>query len=119
MDAVKAAGRILIDEDDPKRGYVRIRVGFHSGPVVSNVMGSLNPRVCYAEQSVACSCSVPLAVTETKVLSALLTATLLCSVPFRSMVFLVTRYVLPAFNKFSSIAMALIWRTRAALCTCR
>lgn len=52
MDAVEAAGMILIDEDDPKRGYIRIRVGFHSGPVVSNVIGSLNPRVCYAAQSV-------------------------------------------------------------------
>jgi len=44
IEAVEAAGKILIDEDDPKRGYVRIRVGFHSGPVVSNVIGSLNPR---------------------------------------------------------------------------
>ncbi|CAB9522115.1 activated protein kinase catalytic subunit alpha-1 [Seminavis robusta] len=41
---VEAAGKILIDEDDPRRGFVRIRVGFHSGPVVSNVIGSLNPR---------------------------------------------------------------------------
>ncbi|CAB9524010.1 activated protein kinase catalytic subunit alpha-1 [Seminavis robusta] len=42
--AVKASGRVLIDEDDPKKGFVRIRAGFHSGPVVSNVIGSLNPR---------------------------------------------------------------------------
>jgi class 3 adenylate cyclase len=34
----------LIDEEDPSRGFVKIRVGFHSGPVVSNVIGSLNPR---------------------------------------------------------------------------
>lgn len=44
LEAVEAASRILIDEDDPKRGYLRIRAGFHSGPVVSNVIGSLNPR---------------------------------------------------------------------------
>ena len=44
IDAVEAASKILIDEEDPKRGYVRIRAGFHSGPVVSNVIGSLNPR---------------------------------------------------------------------------
>ena len=44
MDAIEAASNILIDEDAPERGYVRIRVGFHSGPVVSNVIGSLNPR---------------------------------------------------------------------------
>jgi len=44
IDAVQAASKIMIDEDDPKKGYVRIRVGFHSGSVVSNVIGSLNPR---------------------------------------------------------------------------
>jgi class 3 adenylate cyclase len=44
VDAVAAAAQIMIDEDDPKKGFVRIRVGFHSGQVVSNVIGSLNPR---------------------------------------------------------------------------
>jgi len=44
IDAVAAASQVLIDEDDPSKGYVNIRVGFHSGPVVSNVIGSLNPR---------------------------------------------------------------------------
>jgi class 3 adenylate cyclase len=44
VDAVQAAGKIMIDEDDPKKGFVRIRAGFHSGQVVSNVIGSLNPR---------------------------------------------------------------------------
>lgn len=41
---IAAAGNTLIDLDDPKKGYLRIRVGFHSGPVVSQVVGSLNPR---------------------------------------------------------------------------
>jgi hypothetical protein len=44
IDAVEAAGKTLIDEDDPLAGYLHIRVGFHSGQVVSNVIGSLNPR---------------------------------------------------------------------------
>ena len=44
MDAVAAASNIMIDQDDPSAGTVHIRVGFHSGPVVSNVIGSLNPR---------------------------------------------------------------------------
>ena len=44
MDAVEAAGKVMIDEDDPSAGSVHIRVGFHSGAVVSNVIGSLNPR---------------------------------------------------------------------------
>ena len=44
IDAVEAAGKIMVDSDNPKHGYVSIRAGFHSGPVVSNVIGSLNPR---------------------------------------------------------------------------
>jgi class 3 adenylate cyclase len=44
MDAIQAASGTLIDEEDPSMGYVHIRVGFHSGPVVSNVVGSLNKR---------------------------------------------------------------------------
>mmetsp|Transcript_17837 Transcript_17837/g.44072 ORF Transcript_17837/g.44072 Transcript_17837/m.44072 type:complete len:191 (+) Transcript_17837:3623-4195(+) len=34
----------MIDEDEPELGCVHIHVGFHSGHVVSNVIGSLNPR---------------------------------------------------------------------------
>jgi guanylate cyclase len=44
--AIKAANRTLIDTEDPDKGYVNIRVGFHSGPVVANVVGSRNPRYC-------------------------------------------------------------------------
>lgn len=44
IDLVAEANQILIDEDNPDKGYVNVRVGFHSGPVVSNVIGSLNPR---------------------------------------------------------------------------
>ena len=44
IDAVQAANTVLIDVDDPSRGHVEIRVGFHTGPVVSNVVGTLNPR---------------------------------------------------------------------------
>ncbi|KAL3943440.1 MAG: hypothetical protein SGBAC_002488 [Bacillariaceae sp.] len=46
IDAIRVAQKTLIDKDDPSRGYVNIRVGFHSGPVVSNVVGSINPRYC-------------------------------------------------------------------------
>ena len=45
MDAMVAADETLIDLDDPSRGTVQIRVGFHCGPVVSNVVGNLNPKV--------------------------------------------------------------------------
>ena len=44
MEAIEAAAEVNIDDDAPERGTVQIRVGFHSGPVVSNVIGSLNPR---------------------------------------------------------------------------
>ncbi|KAG7367635.1 adenylate and guanylate cyclase catalytic domain containing protein [Nitzschia inconspicua] len=44
QDAVVAASKIPVDDEDLSRGYVKIRAGFHSGPVVSNVIGSLNPR---------------------------------------------------------------------------
>lgn len=44
MALIEVASRILIDEDDPEKGFLRIRVGFHSGSVVSNVIGNVNPR---------------------------------------------------------------------------
>ena len=31
IDMINAASMILIDEDEPEKGYVQIRVGFHSG----------------------------------------------------------------------------------------
>jgi hypothetical protein len=46
IDAIQAANETLVDIDDESKGYVNIRVGFHSGPVVSNVVGSRNPRYC-------------------------------------------------------------------------
>lgn len=44
LKAVQAANETLINLDDPSRGHVQIRVGFHSGPVLSNVIGSAQPR---------------------------------------------------------------------------
>ena len=44
IEMINEASQILIDDEDPSKGYINIRVGFHSGPVVSNVIGSLNPR---------------------------------------------------------------------------
>lgn len=43
IEAIEAANKTLIDLENPRLGYVQIRVGFHSGPVLSNVVGSRNP----------------------------------------------------------------------------
>lgn len=44
LDAIRVAGETLIDEDDSSRGYIVIRVGFHSGPVISGVVGTRLPK---------------------------------------------------------------------------
>ncbi|EGD80192.1 guanylyl cyclase [Salpingoeca rosetta] len=45
-DAIKAAQSTFIDMERPELGCVNIRVGFHCGPVVANVVGRRNPRYC-------------------------------------------------------------------------
>jgi len=44
QDAIQVAASIAIDEEDMSLGYINIRVGIHSGPVVSNVVGTVNQR---------------------------------------------------------------------------
>jgi len=44
IDAMKAASNVQIDLDNQFLGYVQIRVGFHTGPVISDVVGNLTPR---------------------------------------------------------------------------
>lgn len=46
IDALKAANETLVDDEDPSKGIVNIRVGFHSGSVVADVVGNRNPRYC-------------------------------------------------------------------------
>lgn len=42
LDAIKAAASTLVNLEDESMGTVNIRVGFHSGPVVANVVGARN-----------------------------------------------------------------------------
>lgn len=44
VDAISAANETYIDVDFPDKGFVNIRVGFHSGPVVADVVGTRNLR---------------------------------------------------------------------------
>jgi len=46
IDAITAANETLIDLEDESKGFVNIRVGFHSGPVLADVVGTRNPRYC-------------------------------------------------------------------------
>mmetsp|Transcript_3999 Transcript_3999/g.11288 ORF Transcript_3999/g.11288 Transcript_3999/m.11288 type:complete len:182 (-) Transcript_3999:209-754(-) len=46
LEAVRAANTIMVKKDEPALGYVHIRAGFHSGPVVASIVGTLNPRYC-------------------------------------------------------------------------
>jgi class 3 adenylate cyclase len=44
VDSILRAARIPIDEGNPTAGYVQLRFGFHSGSVVSHLIGSKNAR---------------------------------------------------------------------------
>jgi serine/threonine protein kinase len=46
VHAIEAANSTLIDPERPEMGTIKIRVGFHSGPVVANVVGTRNQRYC-------------------------------------------------------------------------
>jgi class 3 adenylate cyclase len=46
IEAILAANDTLIDEEDESKGFVNIRCGFHSGPVVADVVGNRSPRYC-------------------------------------------------------------------------
>ena len=55
IDAVAAANDTLVDTDQPGRGTISVRAGFHCGPCCANVLGNLNPRFCLFGDVVNCS----------------------------------------------------------------
>mmetsp|Transcript_34161 Transcript_34161/g.96822 ORF Transcript_34161/g.96822 Transcript_34161/m.96822 type:complete len:994 (-) Transcript_34161:102-3083(-) len=46
VEAIAEAARVPVHLSRPDLGFVRMRVGFHTGPVVASVIGNLNPRYC-------------------------------------------------------------------------
>jgi class 3 adenylate cyclase len=46
IHAIEAASSTLINSQRPEMGTIEIRVGFHSGPIVANVVGTRNQRYC-------------------------------------------------------------------------
>lgn len=44
IDCVRAANEVPLDEDDLSKGYVQIRVGLNSGPVIADVLGTRLPK---------------------------------------------------------------------------
>jgi class 3 adenylate cyclase len=52
LDAIKAASKVAIDEENPSMGFVTIRAGMHCGPVVGHVVGSKSPRYSLIGDSV-------------------------------------------------------------------
>jgi guanylate cyclase, other len=42
VSTIQAARKTLVHEGKPEKGYLHIRVGFHSGPVIGTVMGARN-----------------------------------------------------------------------------
>lgn len=37
----EAASCVALDPDDPSQGHIRLRIGLHSGPIMSGIVGSL------------------------------------------------------------------------------
>ena len=46
MEAMSAAENTLIDLERPSAGCIKLRIGLHTGSVVTNVVGSKNARFC-------------------------------------------------------------------------
>ena len=50
--AINVSRDIPIDESNPERGHLMMSIGFHSGPVVANIVGSRNASYCLFGETV-------------------------------------------------------------------
>lgn len=53
--AIQAANETYIDLENPNMGCVQIRVGFHSGPVITNVVGCRLPKFSMFGDTINCA----------------------------------------------------------------
>lgn len=55
VEALEAAQATLVDVEDPELGHVKLRVGFHTGPVIANVVGTRLPKFSIFGDAMNCA----------------------------------------------------------------
>lgn len=58
LEAIHVASKVPIDSDDPSAGFVQLRMGLHTGPVVTHVVGTKNSRFSLIGDTVNTACAM-------------------------------------------------------------